>query len=91
MLKLGDLHDKFGTVCEIGADSRRFAEEVIAALHPDRYEIYETAGDWLPWLSRLPGVMFYRPIPRESSAARSSPRSAAAAHGSLLPRVRRTV
>ena len=24
ILKLGDLHDKFGTVCEIGADSGRF-------------------------------------------------------------------
>ena len=43
MLKLGDLHHKCGTVCEIGAGSGRFAEEVIAALHPDRYEIYETA------------------------------------------------
>jgi hypothetical protein len=48
MLKLGDLgdlHDKCGTVCEIGVGSGRFAEEVIAALHPDRYEIYETARD----------------------------------------------
>lgn len=48
MLKLGDLHDKFGTVCEIGAGSGRFAEEVIAALHPDRDEIYETAGTGCP-------------------------------------------
>lgn len=38
----------------------RFAEEVIAALHPDRYEIYETARDWLPWLSRLPGAVIQK-------------------------------
>jgi len=60
MLKLGDLHDKCGTTCEIGAGSGRFAEEVIAALHPDRYEIYETARDWLPWLSRLPGAVIQK-------------------------------
>jgi hypothetical protein len=60
MFKLGDLHDKCGTVCEIGAGSGRFAEEVIAALHPDRYEICETARDWLPWLSRLPGAVIQK-------------------------------
>jgi SAM-dependent methyltransferase len=60
MLKLADLHDKCGTMCEIGAGSGRFAEEVIAALHPDRYEIYETARDWLPWLSRLPGAVIQK-------------------------------
>jgi len=60
MLKLGDLHDKGGTICEIGAGSGRFAEEVIAALHPDRYEIYETARDWLPWLRRLPGAVIQK-------------------------------
>jgi SAM-dependent methyltransferase len=60
MLRLGDLHDKCGTVCEIGAGSGRFAEEVIAALHPDRYEIYETARDWLPWLSRLPNAVIQK-------------------------------
>jgi hypothetical protein len=60
MLKLGDLHDKCGTICEIGPGSGRFAEEVIAALHPDRYEIYETAKDWLPWLSRLPGAVIQK-------------------------------
>lgn len=47
-------------VCEIGAGSWRFAEEVITALHPDRYEIYETARDWLPWLSRLPGAVIQK-------------------------------
>ena len=47
-------------MCEIGAGSGRFAEEVIAALHPDRYEVYETARDWLPWLSRLPGAVIQK-------------------------------
>jgi hypothetical protein len=57
MLELADLHDKCETVCEIGPGSGRYAEEVIAALHPDAYEIYETARDWLPHLSRLPNVV----------------------------------
>jgi len=57
MLKLADLGDKCGTVCEIGAGSGRFAEEVIAALSPDRYEVYETASDWLPWLRKLPNAV----------------------------------
>ena len=57
LLKLADLRDKGGTVCEIGPGSGRFAEEIIAALSPDRYEIYETARDWLPWLNRLPNAV----------------------------------
>jgi hypothetical protein len=48
MVKLGDLRDKCGTVCEIGPGSGRFAEEVIAALHPDRYEIDEMARTGCP-------------------------------------------
>jgi SAM-dependent methyltransferase len=57
MLELADLHDKCERVCEIGPGSGRYAEEVIAALHPDSYEIYETARDWLPHLSQLPNVV----------------------------------
>ena len=57
MLKLADLGDQRGTVCEIGAGSGRFAEEVIAALSPGRYEVYETASDWLPWLRKLPNAV----------------------------------
>jgi SAM-dependent methyltransferase len=56
MLKFADLHEQCETVCEIGPGSGRYAEEVIAALHPGTYEIYETARDWLPHLSRLPNV-----------------------------------
>lgn len=57
MIKLADLHDACETVCEIGPGSGRFAEEVIATLHPARYEIYETARDWLPRLSQLPNAV----------------------------------
>jgi len=57
MLELADLHDKCETVCEIGPGSGRYAEEVIAALHPKSYEIYETAKDWLPVLSKLPNAV----------------------------------
>jgi phospholipid N-methyltransferase len=56
MLELADLHGKCETVCEIGPGSGRYAEEVIAALHPDTYEIYETAKDWLPHLAKLPNA-----------------------------------
>ena len=59
MLKLADLQDRCETVCEIGPGSGRFAEEIIATLHPARYEIYETAKDWLPRLSQLPNVVMH--------------------------------
>lgn len=57
MLAVAGLSGKCEAVCEIGAGSGRFAEEVIAALHPDRYEIYETARDWLPYLMKLPNAV----------------------------------
>ena len=57
MLAIAGMSGKCETVCEIGAGSGRFAEEVIAALHPDRYEIYETARDWLPHLRKLPNAV----------------------------------
>lgn len=57
MLELADLHDQCQTVCEIGPGTGRYAEEVIAALHPGTYEIYETARDWLPHLRKLPNVV----------------------------------
>lgn len=57
MLKVAGLSGKCEAVCEIGPGSGRFAEEVIAALQPDRYEIYETAQDWLPHLRGLPNVV----------------------------------
>ena len=57
MLELADMQDKCETVCEIGPGSGRYAEEVIEALHPDTYEIYETARDWLPYLGKLPNAV----------------------------------
>ena len=57
MLEFADLHDKCETVCEVGPGSGRYAEEVVAALHPNAYEIYETATDWLPHLSKLPNAV----------------------------------
>ncbi len=58
MLELADLAG-CRTVCEIGPGSGRYAEEVIAAVHPARYEIYETARDWLPRLSKLPNAVMH--------------------------------
>jgi SAM-dependent methyltransferase len=57
MLKLAELNDTCETVCEIGPGTGRFAEEIIATLHPARYEIYETAADWLPRLRQLPNAV----------------------------------
>ena len=57
MLELADLHDNCERVCEIGPGSGRYAEEVIAAVHPAAYEIYETAKDWLPCLRKLPNAV----------------------------------
>jgi phospholipid N-methyltransferase len=57
LLKLADLSAGCAAVCEIGPGSGRFAEEIIEALHPSAYEIYETARDWLPTLRQLPNAV----------------------------------
>jgi SAM-dependent methyltransferase len=56
MLSIAGLSGHVDRVCEIGPGTGRYAERVIAALHPDVYEMYETANDWLPYLRRLPNV-----------------------------------
>jgi SAM-dependent methyltransferase len=57
MLKLADLGDKCDVVCEVGPGTGRYAVEVIKALRPRTYEVYETALDWLPTLRSLPGAV----------------------------------
>ena len=57
MLELGGVRSRCETVCEIGPGTGRYAEEVIAAVRPAAYEIYETAKDWLPQLRKLPGAV----------------------------------
>jgi SAM-dependent methyltransferase len=57
MIGLGGLDEKCDAVCEIGPGSGRYAEEVINALHPSTYEVYETARDWLLTLRKLPNVV----------------------------------
>ncbi|MYW63095.1 methyltransferase domain-containing protein [Streptomyces sp. SID8379] len=57
LLRLADLGEHVERVCEIGPGSGRYSARVIAATHPDTYEIYETAGDWLPRLKALPNVV----------------------------------
>jgi SAM-dependent methyltransferase len=59
MLQLANLSAPVGRVCEIGPGTGRYAEKVIAALQPEVYEAYETARDWLPHLSRLPGIRLH--------------------------------
>jgi phospholipid N-methyltransferase len=57
MLKLAGL-DSCETVCEIGPGTGRFAEEIVSAVRPGRYEMYEAARDWHPRLRTLPnGVL----------------------------------
>jgi SAM-dependent methyltransferase len=50
MLDLGGLRGQVSRVCEIGPGSGRYMEKVIEFLHPNVYEIYETADDWLSYL-----------------------------------------
>jgi len=57
MLRMADLHPPVERVCEIGPGSGRYLEKVAAALHPDVYEVYETAVDWLPHLGSFPNVV----------------------------------
>jgi SAM-dependent methyltransferase len=56
MLELAELSN-CETVCEIGPGTGRYAEKVIAAVHPGAYEIYETARDWIPYLRQLPNAV----------------------------------
>jgi SAM-dependent methyltransferase len=56
MLKLAG-RDTYEAVCEIGPGTGRFAEEVIAAVRPGRYEMYEAAQDWHPRLRTLPNAV----------------------------------
>jgi SAM-dependent methyltransferase len=57
MLDIAGLTGKCEVVCEIGPGTGRYAEAVIEALHPNAYEIYETAKDWMPTLRRLPNAV----------------------------------
>ena len=57
IFELGELPSTAETICEIGPGSGRFAEKVIEKLSPRRYEIYETARDWLPRLEQLPNAV----------------------------------
>jgi len=56
MLSIAGLSGHVDRVCEIGPGTGRYAERIIATLHPDVYEMYETATDWLPYLRRLPNA-----------------------------------
>jgi SAM-dependent methyltransferase len=57
MIKIAGLKPPCGTVCEVGPGTGRYAREVVEALHPTAYEVYETAADWLPTLRQLPGAV----------------------------------
>lgn len=71
IISLGGLGPATERICEIGAGSGRYAEKLIAELHPAHYEIYETATDWLPHLQTLPGVEI-KPADGHSLAATTS-------------------
>jgi hypothetical protein len=61
ILRLAELDGRPGLrICEIGPGSGRYAEKIIAALHPVEYQVYESAGDWLPRLRTLPQVVIQR-------------------------------
>lgn len=57
MVQLSALGDQVDRVCEIGPESCHYAQQVIVAVRPTAYEIYDAAPDWLPYLRRLPGVV----------------------------------
>lgn len=59
MLALADLSAPVGRVCEIGPGTGRYAEKVIAELHPEVYEAYETARDWLRYLRKNPELTLH--------------------------------
>ena len=50
MTSLGVFASPIETVVEIGPGSGRYLAKTVAACHPVRYEIYETAGPWIEYL-----------------------------------------
>jgi phospholipid N-methyltransferase len=72
MLRVAGLSHHADRVCEIGPGTGRYAELVIAELHPEVYEAYETATDWLPRLRKLPGVQLQAADGRTLSHTRSA-------------------
>jgi phospholipid N-methyltransferase len=71
MLGFADL-EKYETVCEIGPGTGRFAEEIITAVHPGTYEMYETARDWIPRLRQMPNAVL---LPCDGRTLASTPDS----------------
>ena len=57
MLDLGGLQGQVSRVCEIGPGSGRYMEKVIEFLHPNVYEVYETADDWVRYLRTFPTAL----------------------------------
>jgi hypothetical protein len=57
ILEFSELEGPVDCICEIGTGSGRYAEKLIDALHPARYESYETAVDWWPYLEKLPNLV----------------------------------
>jgi SAM-dependent methyltransferase len=53
MLDLSGLHGQVSRVCEIGTGSGRYMQKIIESVHPQVYEVYETAEDWLRYLRTL--------------------------------------
>ena len=71
IVDFGHLEAPTERICEIGAGSGRYAEKLIERLRPQHYEVYETATDWLPYLSTLPHVEI-KPADGHSLAASAS-------------------
>jgi len=56
-------------VCEIGPGTGRYLQVTIERLSPREYEIYETAQDWVRYLSKMPTVI---PRPCDGSSLSAS-------------------
>jgi SAM-dependent methyltransferase len=53
MLDLSGLNGPVSRVLEIGTGSGRYMQKIIELVHPQAYEVYETAEDWLRYLRSL--------------------------------------
>jgi len=71
IIDIGGLRGPVERVCEIGPGTGRYVQATVERLSPQQYEIYETARDWLPYLSTLPSVVV-RPCDGSSLAATAS-------------------
>lgn len=73
LLEIGDLTpDTVDRVCEIGPGSGRYTTQILSALQPSYYEVYETAKDWIRYLQDTLPTLTFQPADGHTLASTPS-------------------